>query len=156
MKKNNQSKIFKKGFTLIEMLIVIAIIGILASMVIVSLGPSQAKARDAKRMSDLRQIQNMLEIYYTANGGYPSSGGSVEEIEKISGQLNNLQTTQGIPTTDPSGRPYCYESTGTLANGAAGYSIGTQLEISSSSNSCMSSCSGSNGNTTNPNYCLSF
>jgi len=155
MKKNNQSKIFKKGFTLIEMLIVIAIIGILASMVIVSLGPSQAKARDAKRMSDLRQIQNMLEIYYTANGGYPKQDSSVP-ISNIKDSLNNLQATQGIPTTDPSGNPYCYESTGTLANGAAGYSIGTQLEISSSSNSCMSSCSGSNGNTTNPNYCLSF
>jgi len=154
MKKNNQSKIFKKGFTLIEMLIVIAIIGILASMVIVSLGPSQAKARDAKRMSDLRQIQNMLEIYYTANGGYPSSQGSVP-ISSVN--FGNLQATQPIPQVDPSGKPYCYKSTGTLAgNTAAGYYIGTQLEISSSSNSCMTSCSGSNGNTTNPNYCLSF
>jgi type II secretory pathway pseudopilin PulG len=105
-------------------------------------------------MSDLRQIQNMLEIYYTANGGYPSSNGSSESISSVN--FGNLQATQPIPQTDPSGKPYCYKSTGTLVGGAAGYYIGTQLEISSSSNSCMSSCSGSNGNTTNPNYCLSF
>jgi len=151
MKKNNQSKIFKKGFTLIEMLIVIAIIGILASMVIVSLGPSQAKARDAKRMSDLRQIQNMLEIYYTANGGYPSSNGSSESISSVS--FGNLQATQPIPQTDPSGKPYCYKSTGTLVGGAAGYYIGTQLEIPPSANSCPPSFT---CGTTNSNYCLSF
>jgi type II secretion system protein G len=53
----------KKGFTLIEMLVVIGIIAVLAGLIMPSLGTSQMKARDAKRKSDLKQIQKALEIY---------------------------------------------------------------------------------------------
>lgn len=68
----------KKGFTLIEMLIVIAIIGILASIVLVGLGPVQRRGRDARRISDLKQVQNALELYFNKCGYYPgaSEGGS--------------------------------------------------------------------------------
>ncbi|MDO8663697.1 MAG: prepilin-type N-terminal cleavage/methylation domain-containing protein [Candidatus Wildermuthbacteria bacterium] len=60
----------KKGFTLIELLVVIAVIGLLASITLVQLGPVRAKARDAKRMSDIRQITTAQEIYYGTNEGY--------------------------------------------------------------------------------------
>lgn len=55
----------KKGFTLIELLVVLAIIGILAAMIIASLSGARARARDATRKSDLRQIKTALEQYYS-------------------------------------------------------------------------------------------
>jgi len=54
----------KKGFTLIELLVVIAVIGLLSSVVLVSLGPARKKARDAKRQSDIREINLAMEMCY--------------------------------------------------------------------------------------------
>lgn len=62
----------KSGFTLIELLVVIAIIGLLASIVLVSLNSARKKARDAKRLTDISQIQTALEMYYDNNGRYPA------------------------------------------------------------------------------------
>lgn len=63
----------RKGFTLIEILIVVAIIGILASVILASVTSSRARARDTKRISDIRQIRTALELYFGANGRYPKS-----------------------------------------------------------------------------------
>ena len=65
----------KNGFTLIELLVVIAIIGILATIVLVSLNSARQKARDTRRIGDLRQVALALEMYYDDNSTYPSSGG---------------------------------------------------------------------------------
>lgn len=68
----------RKGFTLIEMLIVVAIIGILASVVVIGIGPAQQRARDSRRASDLKQIQTSLELFYNKNGKYPTGGTDAE------------------------------------------------------------------------------
>jgi prepilin-type N-terminal cleavage/methylation domain-containing protein len=65
-------KLNRGGFTLIEMLVVVAIIGLLSSIVVIGLGGARSKARDAKRLADVQQIINFAEVNYTPSGGYPS------------------------------------------------------------------------------------
>lgn len=57
------------GFTLVELLVVVAIIGLLSTVAAVSLNQSRIKSRDTKRLADMRQIQNALALYYDANNG---------------------------------------------------------------------------------------
>lgn len=59
------------GFTLIELLVVIAIVGILASIIVTSLISARSKARDSKRLADLKTISTALEFYYDDTGHYP-------------------------------------------------------------------------------------
>ncbi len=66
-----------RGFTLIELLVVITIIGILATIVMVSVNSARVKARDVRRIADLRQVALALEMYFDDNpiSGYPGSAG---------------------------------------------------------------------------------
>jgi prepilin-type N-terminal cleavage/methylation domain-containing protein len=66
-KKNAQ------GFTLIELLVVIAIIGILSAVVLSSVNIARAKARDAQRLAQMKEIRSALDIFYETNQTYPSS-----------------------------------------------------------------------------------
>lgn len=66
MRGNNQS-----GFTLIEMLIVIGIVGLLATLTILSLENTRKLARDTKRVADMATIEKALAMYFNDNGGYP-------------------------------------------------------------------------------------
>ena len=61
----------KTGFTIIELLIVIAIIGILAGLVLTNFQGAQAKARDAQRKTRLNSVYGKLEEFYNNNNGYP-------------------------------------------------------------------------------------
>ena len=75
-------KMSKWGFTLVELLVVMAIIGILAVVSLANFRTSQIKARDAQRKSDLHQIANALEAYMTDHAGYPlasaAGGGKIK------------------------------------------------------------------------------
>jgi type II secretion system protein G len=62
----------KSGFTLIELLVVIAIIGVLSTLAVVSLNNAREKSRDAKRVSDIKQVQTALELYFIDQDGYPA------------------------------------------------------------------------------------
>lgn len=60
-----------KGFTLIELMMVIAIVGILSSTVIAALRDANVVSRDSKRVSEAKQLQNAVELYRNANDQYP-------------------------------------------------------------------------------------
>ncbi|MEK7188919.1 MAG: prepilin-type N-terminal cleavage/methylation domain-containing protein [Patescibacteria group bacterium] len=67
----------RQGFTLIELLVVIAIIGVLSTLAVVSLNNAREKSRDAKRVSDIKQVQTALELYFVDNNAYPVGTGAV-------------------------------------------------------------------------------
>lgn len=74
-----------RGFTLLELLVVISIIATLSSIVLASLNTSRAKARDAQRAYQMRQVIIALELYYDNHGSYPA----------ISDQYSSMDTPQG-------------------------------------------------------------
>lgn len=65
----NQSR---PGFTLVELIVVVAIIGFIASAILVGLTATQLDARDKRRISDLRQIEAALNLYYSRYNSFPS------------------------------------------------------------------------------------
>ena len=112
----------KRGFTLIEIMIVVAIIAILASVVLIGLGPTQRIGRDARRLSDLRQVQTGLELYFNKCGYYPGTEQSgtcgprqdIATWDALNSSLtgSNIGINQNIPKDPSAGRIYDYRSDG--------------------------------------------
>jgi len=105
-KKNKKAKC-RKGFTLIELLVVIAIIGLLAALAVVALNTARAKARDSKRLSDIRQIQTALEMYFADQSTYPSGasltlgGQCISNGGGIASPCSGTTTYMSIVPTNP-------------------------------------------------------
>ncbi|MBP9715542.1 MAG: type II secretion system protein [Candidatus Pacebacteria bacterium] len=73
----NKLKIFKRGFTLLELLVVVAIIGILSAIVLTSIATSRAKSIDSLIQQNLRTVQTQAEVYFQNNKTYTiNSNGS--------------------------------------------------------------------------------
>lgn len=115
------------GFTLVELLVVISIIGVLATLVLVSFGPVQKQTRDTQRKSDIRQYQNSLENFATkGNGLFPSRTAAVD----ASGLCATLGISGTCPTDPKSPATYKYitDGSGSPSNNASKYVLWASLE----------------------------
>lgn len=142
---------FFKGFTLIELLVVITVIGLLSAMVLVGLSGVRAQGRDTRRIADLRNLQNGLEIYFNKNSQYPASADSCQP------SWDTLQTALGgqLPK-DPLNRdPYCYTYE-PYGSGNLHYVLRAQLEDSENTalDNDIDDISRSCADTPDPIYCI--
>jgi len=128
----SQNHMSRKGFTLIELLVVVAIVGLLSTIIIVAYGTSRTRARDAKRLSDMKQFGTALELYNNDNNAYPI--GTNIHLGSGNSACLNIDGWQaaGCPDayigkvpTDPSPQatPYIYNS-----SSGTTYTIDTTLE----------------------------
>lgn len=126
-----------RGFTIVELLISIAVIGILAAIVLVAYNGIQERSRDTKRANDMVLLGNLLEKYFAKNGIYPTGCGSASCTNGTNWSFyapNNINTTttfsslssllnQSITTLDPkvtSTTPFI-GSGSTVSNATPGY-----------------------------------
>ena len=127
-----------KGFTIVELLIVIVVIAILATLVIVTFTGIQQKARDSKRETDIDALDSHLEAFYANNGYYPTLADLVNNGQPNTTWLNtNMAGFDPTALTDPKGNII---TSNNPAAGTYAYSYVTTgcttTESSSSTNAC--------------------
>lgn len=122
---NNELRIknSKKGFTLVEILIVVTIIGILASIILVGLGNFRGRGRDARRIADLNQVQNALELYYTKFQRYPQANAWADLVTRLTSAQIGVSAIPNDPLA-PSRANYLYGTSADFQN----YVLGAGLE----------------------------
>jgi len=150
--KRSQSK----GFTLIELLVVIAIIGLLSTLAVVALNSARQRSRDAKRVSDIRQIQTALELAFSETNNYPVGASTVlgsasaDVLCNATGTAQFQADTSGCTTIymglvpsnpSPNGVDYSY-----TADGSTGvYQILFNLEGATGQLGAGDNCANQNG-----------
>lgn len=118
------------GYTLMELLVVISIIGILMGISLVAFQGIRKSGRDARRKADLEQIRSALELCHSTSGSYPESLTTGNPI--TCGGSIYLQT---VPA-DPLGADYLY------AEAVSSYTLCANLEGGAETSSCPSGCAG--------------
>ena len=132
--KQNGSAPGRDGFTLIELLVVIAIIALLSSVALIAFMTARQKARDTKRLADMTQMNNGLELYFANFRGYPTSPNGIPTALLTSGLANKLPTAPspadgtcaGVAYPNPPvpgtvyGSSYYYVPSGTIYLGSDG------------------------------------
>lgn len=97
MIKIQNPKQLNKGFTLVELLVVIAIIALLISIVLVTVPQFKAKGRDSRRVIDMQEITNALNMYHNNNQTYPIYTGYIEGTDSFSQALIADNTMSAVP-----------------------------------------------------------
>ena len=138
----------KKGFTLVELLVVIAIIAILSTLSVVALNSARAKARDARRLSDIKQIRTALDMYYDSNNQqYPAGNGvqlgktdyvCLTSAGWATSGCSGTILMQKVPTDPLTGRNYTY----TVGPNNSDYTIQYNLESTTTTSTATSNTNG--------------
>ncbi len=127
MKNKNQ------GFTLIEMLVVIAMIGLLSAVVLVALGPSRNKAKDTRIISDINQARAIGETKFDPiNGVYALCNNSATDFASLASDISAQGGALAVncnPSSTPANSQAAYSSS---LNGGGNYCVDTTGKTSSS------------------------
>jgi prepilin-type N-terminal cleavage/methylation domain-containing protein len=99
----------QQGFTIVELLIVIVVIGILAALVITTFTGIQQKARDTERLTDIKALHGQVEAYFAQNGRYPT----LDNMNDSTWRSTNMKGLDAEALKDPKGAAQ------TLASAAA-------------------------------------
>lgn len=122
----------QSGFTIVELLIVIIIIGILATLVIVQFTNQQKKARDTQRKTDINAISSQLEAYYAENGAYPLDVAGVTAMPGMKTEAttspNDIALSATAPAAGKANDRYSYTATDCDTEGCNNYSVSAWLE----------------------------
>ncbi len=89
----------EQGFTIVELLIVIVVIGILAALVITTFTGIQQKARNTERQTDVKALHGQIEAYYAQNGKYPT----LANMNDASWRASNMKGLDAEALKDPKG-----------------------------------------------------
>ncbi len=107
----------QQGFTIVELLIVIVVIGILAALVITTFTGIQKKARDTERNTDIKALHGQVEAYYATKSNYPT----LTNINDSSWRATNMKGLDQEALKDPKGSGYTVAAT--QSNTQYGYAV---------------------------------
>jgi uncharacterized protein (TIGR02145 family)/prepilin-type N-terminal cleavage/methylation domain-containing protein len=88
----------KPGFTLVELLVVLGVIGLITTVAVIYINDARARARDTKRVSDAKQVQVALELYARNEGIYPSVVSSTQPLKSTSTVTTYIPLVPSNPT----------------------------------------------------------
>ena len=122
----------KKGFTLVELLVVISIISLLTSIVLASLNDARKKARDSARISSVLQVQKALAMYFSENGHYPTYNGAAALGQLVAGNYISAVDANTIAyqvfSSDSNMSPICFANGNANISNCQTYRLGIALE----------------------------